>query len=463
MPRSSPTSAMSSPKSSQPPRRSTRLSTKPSSLDDFHCPPVKLSKAACNSTRPDPKLLPTKSHQVELIATCRCSRAPLVLIHFLGNTVHPNRWVRLSELDHFVKDQDLPPIPCSTSTMPVCPPRTILPPRAPLKISGPPLVRPVQLQLPRLGMSPRPSEIPQVSAHRHLVPQESPIVQMPSLHFQSDPDPDQDPRLHHKIPNPSRALLFLSSLVPPPPRAPVPLGRSASPDSQPALVSEGVGSVGCVGEQEVGVWGDGEVGEASRGGDVDEYGSSCSFSEEESGGDDFRRLDQAALLPDPALSLSLRQLKQLSPINPFLEVPSMEEFLPTFISHLDLSMSHSFGANFWKSKRAGAWRDVRSDVTASLQVALDDPTRSKIFKRATISSLPPQGFSSLLSLFGPNPSPRLKISTLIRPTLSQRQSLSPKVRPPKPLGFSLDLVLPPTPMSNSYGLLPCSLIVRNPC
>ena len=128
------------------------------------------------------------------------------------------------------------------------------------------------------------------------------------------------------------------------------------------------------------MWGVGEVGDASRGGDVDEYGSSCSFSEEESGGDDFRRLDQAALLPDPALSLSLRQLKQLSPINPFLEVPSMEEFLPTFISHLDLSMSHSFGANFWKSKRAGAWRDVRGDVTASLQVALDDPTPLKIFQ-----------------------------------------------------------------------------------
>ena len=174
--------------------------------------------------------------------------------------------------------------------------------------------------------------------------------------------------------------MFLSSLVPPPPPTPVPLGRSASPDSQPALASEGGGSVGCVGVQEVGVWGVGEVGDASRGGDVDEYGSSCSFSEEESGGDDFRRLDQAALLPDPALSLSLRQLKQLSPINPFLEVPSMEEFLPTFISHLDLSMSHSFGANFWKSKRAGAWRDVRGDVTASLQVALDDPTPLKIFQ-----------------------------------------------------------------------------------
>ena len=79
---------------------------------------------------------------------------------------------------------------------------------------GTPLVRPAQLPVPCLGVNPRPSAIPEVSAHRVLVPQEALIAPMPSPHSQSDPDPDQDPRLHHKIPNPSPVLLFLSSLPP---------------------------------------------------------------------------------------------------------------------------------------------------------------------------------------------------------------------------------------------------------
>ena len=170
-----------------------------------------------------------------------------------------------------------------------------------------------------------------------------------------------------------------------------PASQSASFD---ALVGEGVGFDVCVDDLGGGVCGVEEGGGVWRG--VGEGG--CEDAA-------LSQKDNDVLLSDPALSISLRQLKQLSPIIPYLEVPSMEEFLPTFLGHLDLSMSHSFGVDFWKSKRAGAWRDVRHDVSASLQVALDEPTPLNIFQACHDLVFAPSRFLHYVEFVRSKPKP----------------------------------------------------------
>jgi hypothetical protein len=58
----------------------------------------------------------------------------------------------------------------------------------------------------------------------------------------------------------------------------------------------------------------------------------------------------------------------------------MVDYLDTLICCVNLSMSHSFGVDFWKSEGASTWRLIREEATLSLESALEDPNELAIFQ-----------------------------------------------------------------------------------
>ena len=106
---------------------------------------------------------------------------------------------------------------------------------------------------------------------------------------------------------------------------------------------------------------------------------------------------------DPVLSLALADSKRkpLPPQEYYQYVPDMEEFLPTLIDSVNLSLSHSFGVGFWNSEGAGTWKVIREEVTASLEFALDNPTELTIFQASINLLLAPSRFLAFLGFTRP--------------------------------------------------------------
>jgi hypothetical protein len=58
----------------------------------------------------------------------------------------------------------------------------------------------------------------------------------------------------------------------------------------------------------------------------------------------------------------------------------MEDYFPLFVDNLEVSMSHSFGPNFWKTENATIWKQVRQDVVECLDLTVASPTPLAIFQ-----------------------------------------------------------------------------------
>ena len=110
-----------------------------------------------------------------------------------------------------------------------------------------------------------------------------------------------------------------------------------------------------------------------------------------------------SILADPVLSLSVAAAKRkpLAPLLPFESVPVMDEFIDTLLECVDLSLSHSFGADFWRSEGAGTWKEIREEVCLSLELALDFPTELSIFQACNDLLLAPARFLSFLGFTRP--------------------------------------------------------------
>ena len=95
-----------------------------------------------------------------------------------------------------------------------------------------------------------------------------------------------------------------------------------------------------------------------------------------------------SILADPAISLPVAAAKRmpLAPEEPYDYVPDMDEFMYTLLDSVNLSMSHSFGADFWRSEGAGTWKVIREEVCISLEAALLLPNELSIFQ-ATVDLL----------------------------------------------------------------------------
>ena len=93
-----------------------------------------------------------------------------------------------------------------------------------------------------------------------------------------------------------------------------------------------------------------------------------------------------SILADPALSLPVAAAKRLplAPEEPYDYVPDMDEFIYTLLDSVNLSKSHSFGADFWRSEGAGTWKVIREEVCISLEAALLPRVSYPFFKRPSI-------------------------------------------------------------------------------
>lgn len=79
----------------------------------------------------------------------------------------------------------------------------------------------------------------------------------------------------------------------------------------------------------------------------------------------------------------------------------MEEILGDLMGSVNLSMSHAFGVDFWKSERASSWKVIREEATMSLEAALDEPTPLTIFQACYDLLLAPSRFLSYIGFVRP--------------------------------------------------------------
>ena len=108
---------------------------------------------------------------------------------------------------------------------------------------------------------------------------------------------------------------------------------------------------------------------------------------------------------NPALSMAIADsMWQPPPPRELYEhVPDMEEFFETLADSINLSLSHSFGVGFWKSKGAPIWRIIREDVITSLEVALTHQTDLSIFQACSDLLLAPTKLLRCLGFVPPVP------------------------------------------------------------
>ena len=81
----------------------------------------------------------------------------------------------------------------------------------------------------------------------------------------------------------------------------------------------------------------------------------------------------------------------------------MDEFFETLADSINLSLSHSFGVGFWKSKGAPIWRTIREEVMMSLENALSHQTELAIFQACSDLLLAPSRLLSCLGFIPPAP------------------------------------------------------------
>ena len=113
---------------------------------------------------------------------------------------------------------------------------------------------------------------------------------------------------------------------------------------------------------------------------------------------------QDLCLVDPALSLSIAAAKR-KPLPPqllFESVPDMVDFLDPLTGSINLSMSHSFGVDFWRSESASTWKLIREEATLSILDALENPTELAIFQACSDLLLAPSRFLSFLGFVRPS-------------------------------------------------------------